>query len=200
MPSRSGSSSGYLLGGRLDRLGTVRFRWAPLAVARAGRPGRALLRPLGRPSSVTPGRRSTSPRRPPCSSPSCATSTSGPPARGARRGINLVAIVANGGNMPRRPDALASVGWNPAGYSNSAVVAEPGPRAVDRHLRAPGLGAVRQRVQHRRRADRRRHRQSRSPSRCARAAPTAPEAADRARSAGHCASRASVRGCTPVLR
>ena len=70
---------------------------------------------------------------------------------------NLAAILANGGFMPAAPGALAALGKiAPTVYSNSSVVAQPGARAADRHLRAAALAAVRQRLQRRRRAHRRR--------------------------------------------
>ena len=43
---------------------------------------------------------------------------------------NMAAILANGGYMPATPEALAALGKAaPTIYSNSAVVAQPGPRA-----------------------------------------------------------------------
>ena len=46
--------------------------------------------------------------------------------RRARRGCNLVAIVANGGYMPADPGAIAALGQgDPTTYSNSAIL---GPR------------------------------------------------------------------------
>ena len=40
-------------------------------------------------------------------------------------GLNLVAIVANGGTMPASPDAVATAGLTGSGPANSAVVASP---------------------------------------------------------------------------
>ena len=72
---------------------------------------------------------------------------------------NFVAIVANGGYMPASPEAVASFGVEtPEIYSNSAVLDRAGAAAADRHICDAALDAVRQRFQHRRRADRhRRH-------------------------------------------
>ncbi len=121
-----GIIAGYLLGGRLDRLGGVRFRWAPLALL-----GLAVQVALfSDPFAETVG-------------------AAGPPIYVASTAVvliavlrnldipgiaivalgaasNLLAIVANGGYMPADPDALASIGGVASGYSNSSVVADPG--------------------------------------------------------------------------
>lgn len=116
---------GYLLGGRLDRLADVRFRWAPLAVVGlavqialfsdplanvVGEAGpviyvassvavlAAVLRNLDIPGLAVIALGATS---------------------------NLVAILANGGYMPADPAAAASVGGIAPGYSNSNIDAEP---------------------------------------------------------------------------
>jgi hypothetical protein len=120
-----GIVGGYLLGGRLEHLGRVRFRWAPLAllglavqialfsdplanvVADAGPPVYvastvavlvAVLRNLDIPGLAIIAIGATS---------------------------NLAAIVANGGYMPADPDAVAAIGGIAPGYSNSSVVEEP---------------------------------------------------------------------------
>jgi hypothetical protein len=116
---------GYLLGGRLDRLADVRFRWAPLAVVGlavqialfsdplanvVGEAGpviyvassvavlAAVLRNLDIPGLAVIALGATS---------------------------NLVAILANGGYMPADPAAAESVGGIAPGYSNSNIDAEP---------------------------------------------------------------------------
>lgn len=116
---------GYLLGGRLEWLSRLRFRWAPLAllglavqvalfsdplaevVGNAGPPIYvastaavlvAVLRNIDIPGIVIVALGACS---------------------------NLVAIVANGGYMPADPDALASIGGIAPGYSNSSVVTDP---------------------------------------------------------------------------
>lgn len=120
-----GIVAGYLLGGRLDRLGGVRFRWAPLALLGLAVQVALFTEPLA--SSV---------------------GAAGPPVYVASTALvliavlrnldlpgvaivavgaasNLVAIVANGGFMPADPDALAAIGGIEPGYSNSSVVANP---------------------------------------------------------------------------
>jgi hypothetical protein len=115
-----------LLGGRLDRLGEVSFRWpqaalggllaqvvlfwhpvasrvgdwgTPLYLASSGLVLAAVLR-----NAAIPGLRLV--------------------AVGAS--LNLLAIVANGGSMPASPEALAAIGKAPStDYTNSAVAVEP---------------------------------------------------------------------------
>jgi hypothetical protein len=116
---------GYLIGGRLERLSALTFRWAPLAlvglavqvalfsdplatvVGNAGPPVYvastvavllAVLRNLDIPGLAIIALGATS---------------------------NLAAILANGGYMPADPWAIAAVGGIAPGYSNSNVVAEP---------------------------------------------------------------------------
>jgi hypothetical protein len=121
-----GLIAGYLLGGRIERLADFRFRWLPLAfgglavqlvlfwepvaeavgdagpviyVASTAAVLLAVLRNIR-----LPGLRLI--------------------ALGA--GLNLLAIVANGGYIPADAEALASVGGDAAaGYSNSIVTANP---------------------------------------------------------------------------
>ena len=120
-----GIVAGYLAGGRLERLGALRLRWAPLALLGlaiqvlifsdpvGGLVGDAGPRRLRRVDRDRADRRAAQRRD---------------PRRRADRdgaGCNLAAIVANGGWMPADADALASVGGLPAGASNSIVVADP---------------------------------------------------------------------------
>lgn len=117
---------GYLLGGRLERLADLRFRWAALAI-------------LGLVAQVV------------LFSPFVATTIgdAGPPAyvlstaavfvavlRNWRipgmafvivgAAANLLAVAANGGIMPADPAALASLGLPPTeGFSNSVVLTDP---------------------------------------------------------------------------
>ncbi|HEX5149326.1 MAG TPA: DUF5317 family protein [Candidatus Limnocylindrales bacterium] len=120
-----GIVAGYLLGGRLDRLGGVRFRWAALALL--GLAAQVAL--FSDPLAQTVG-------------------DAGPPIYVASTALvliavlrnldipgvaivalgaasNLLAIVANGGFMPADPEALASIGGVASGYSNSSVVTDP---------------------------------------------------------------------------
>lgn len=116
---------GYVLGGRLDRLGGLRFRWAPLALL-----GLAVQVALfSAPLTETVGSWG-----PPIYVASTAVvliavlrnvdiAMVGIIAIGAAS--NLLAIVANGGHMPADPVALRSIGGVLSGYSNSTVLADP---------------------------------------------------------------------------
>ena len=120
-----GIIAGYLIGGRLDRLSHVRFRWAPLAMLGLAVQVALFSDPLAETVGGT-----------------------GPPIYVASSAIvliavlrnldipgialvalgaagNLLAIVANGGYMPADPAALASIGGVAPGYSNSSVPADP---------------------------------------------------------------------------
>lgn len=121
-----GIVAGYLLGGRLDRLGDLRFQWAWLAIAglfvqvvlfspavaeRVGDAGPAIY--VASTAAVLaavvrnwriPGLAIV--------------------AVGAT--CNLLAIAANGGVMPASPEAVASLGLGAAeGFSNSVVMTDP---------------------------------------------------------------------------
>lgn len=116
---------GYLLGGRLDRLGSVRFRWAPLAllglavqVALFSDPLAGVVGEAGPPIYVA----------------STAVvlvavlrnlDIAGLPIIAIGAASNLLAIVANGGYMPADPDALAAIGGVAPGYSNSSATTDP---------------------------------------------------------------------------
>lgn len=120
---------GYLLGGRLDRLGSIRIRWAWLALA--GLAVQVVLFSDAVASVVGPA-----------GAPLYVASTAAVFAvvlRNARvpgfaliaagAAMNLAAILANGGCMPADPGALAAVGEpaapDPGIYSNSCVPADP---------------------------------------------------------------------------
>jgi hypothetical protein len=126
-----GIAIGYLLGGRLEALGAIGFRWAPLAIA--GLLVQVLL--FSGPVAAVVG-------------------SAGPPLYVASTAVvlvavarnlripgmvlvlagaasNLLAIAANGGVMPASPDAVAALG--PAegpGFSNSVVMTEPSLRPL----------------------------------------------------------------------
>lgn len=131
-----GALVGRLGGGRLERLGSVRFRWAPLALAGLlgqivlfSTPLGALLGPIAPPLYVAttalvllvvvrnlglPG----------VGVPGLALVALGSLS-------NLAAVVANGGFMPADPGALAALGIVLGeGYSNSVVVASPALRPL----------------------------------------------------------------------
>ena len=118
---------GFLMGGRLERLGSLRFEWGWLAVA--GLLVQVLLfSPLA--SSVVDER---------TGAVIYVASTAAVLAAVLRNirvpGLalaalgavsNLVAVTANGGMMPTTPEALATAGLGPVeGLSNSAVLASP---------------------------------------------------------------------------
>ena len=121
-----GIVAGYLLGGRLDRLGDIRFRWGWLAIG--GLIAQVVL--FSPPAADIVG-------------------AAGPPLYVASTGAvfvavvrnwripglalvafgaasNLAAITANGGVMPASPDAVAVLGTESGpGFSNSVVMADP---------------------------------------------------------------------------
>jgi hypothetical protein len=116
---------GYLLGGRLDRLSGIRFRWAPVAligllvqVALFSEPLSSVVGDAGPPIYVA-------------STAAVLVAVlrnldiTGLPIVAIGAASNLLAIVANGGYMPADPDALASIGGIAPGYSNSSVTADP---------------------------------------------------------------------------
>jgi hypothetical protein len=120
-----GIVAGYLTGGRLERLGALRLRWAPLAV-------------LGLAIQVLifsdPASRLVGDAGPAVYVASTAivlvavlrnVTIPGVALIALGAGCNLAAIVANGGWMPTDAAALTSVGGLPSGASNSIVVADP---------------------------------------------------------------------------
>jgi hypothetical protein len=119
-----GIVGGYLLGGRLDRLSTIRFRWAPLAilglavqVALFSDPLAGMVGDAGPPIYVA----------------SAAAvfvavvrnlDVAGLSIVAIGAASNLLAIVANGGSMPADPGAAAVIGGI-APNSNSSVTTDP---------------------------------------------------------------------------
>ena len=126
-----GIIAGYLLGGRLDRLGDLRFHWAWLAVLgllvqvvlfspaiaeRVGDLGPAIyvVSTVAVLIAVVRNWRI----------PGLAVVAIG-------AACNLLAIAANGGVMPASPDAVAALGMEAAaGFSNSVVMADPALRPL----------------------------------------------------------------------
>lgn len=122
-----GILAGYLLGGRLDRLGDIRFHWGWLAVAglivQVGLFSSGLGDILGPASGAVVYVLSTAAvlvavlRN--LAMPGMALVALG-------AASNLAAIVANGGVMPTTAAALRAAGMDPDdGFSNSAVLADP---------------------------------------------------------------------------
>ena len=126
-----GILAGYLLGGRLDRLGDIRFRWGWLAIA--GLAVQVVL--FSGPVADVVGAAG-----PPIYVASTAAVLLAVLRNLALPGIalvaigaasNLLAIAANGGVMPTSPDAVAALGTpDGGGFSNSAVVADPALRPL----------------------------------------------------------------------
>lgn len=126
-----GIIAGWLAGGRLERLGEVRFRWAPLAVL--GLLAQVVLfSSLGLPLDDTE-----------VAILYVATTAAvfvallrnvrmtGLPIVAVGALSNLLAIVANGGVMPADPLALAAAGLDPtSGPTNSAVIENPALRPL----------------------------------------------------------------------
>jgi Family of unknown function (DUF5317) len=120
-----GIVAGYVAGGRLERLGALRLRWAPLALL--GLAIQVLI--FSAPVSGLVGD----------AGPAIYIASTAVVLIAVLRNLaipgvaliaigaacNLAAIVANGGWMPADATALASVGGLPAGASNSIVVADP---------------------------------------------------------------------------
>jgi hypothetical protein len=120
-----GIVAGYLLGGRLDRLGNVRFRWATLALLGLMIQVALFTAPLGDVVGDA---------GPPIYIASTAIvlvavlrnlAIPGVALVAVGAGGNLLAIVANGGYMPTDVDALRSIGAGAPEYSNSSIVADP---------------------------------------------------------------------------
>jgi hypothetical protein len=126
-----GILGGYLAGGRLDRLGDLRFHWAWLAIG--GLAVQVLLfSPILDPVVGDLG--------PPIYVASTAAVLASVLRNWRIPGLvfvsvgaasNLVAIVANGGLMPASPEAVASLGLEAEeGFSNSVVMTDPALRPL----------------------------------------------------------------------
>jgi hypothetical protein len=122
---------GRLLGGRVEHLAELRFRWAPLALA--GLLAQVVL--FAGPVAMAVG--SLGPLLYVASTAAVLVAV----LRNIRLpGIslvvvgalsNLAAIVANGGVMPASPDAVAALGMEASdGFSNSVVLADPALRPL----------------------------------------------------------------------
>jgi uncharacterized protein DUF5317 len=116
---------GFAMGGRLENLSGVHFRWGALALVALGIQ-LALFSPLADGLPTELGRATY------------VLSTAlvgvvvlanlrlpGVPLIAVGAGLNLLAIIANGGTMPASTEALASLGMGVGGNTNSVVVADP---------------------------------------------------------------------------
>ena len=126
-----GLLAGRLLGGRLDRLGELRFRWAWLAVA--GLVAQIIL--FAEPVATAIGDLGPAVYVASTAAVLVAVirnwSITGLPIVALGAASNLLAIVANGGVMPASPEAIASIDpLGTQGFSNSVVMADPALRPL----------------------------------------------------------------------
>lgn len=125
-----GLLAGWLLGGRLDALTSLRLRWAWLAVAGFLVQVALFTDPLGPLVGAAA----------PVVYVASNVAVLGAVLRNlavpgmvvvvAGATLNLAAIVANGGAMPADPAAMAALGITPQGGTNSVVLAEPALRPL----------------------------------------------------------------------
>ena len=120
-----GILAGYLLGGRLERLASVQFRLAPLAVA-------VLIVQLALFSPLSDGLPESIGRWIYVISTGLVVVVvlanvriTGLPLVVLGAASNLAAIVGNGGAMPASPSALAAVGLGVGGNTNSVLIERP---------------------------------------------------------------------------
>ena len=119
-----GIAAGYLLGGRLESLSTIRFRWAPLVllglaaqIALFSDPLAGVVGDAGPPIYVaSAGAVLVAVLR--------NLDITGLPIVALGAASNFIAIVANGGSMPAHPDAVAVIG-GVGPNSNSTVTTDP---------------------------------------------------------------------------
>ncbi|HEU0237319.1 MAG TPA: DUF5317 family protein [Candidatus Limnocylindrales bacterium] len=122
----AGILAGFLAGGRLDGLSTLRFRWAPLAIAGLlvqlvlfALPQGAELAAIG--PAVYVGSTAAV-----LVALLVNVRLAGLSIVAAGAASNLLAIVANGGAMPVRAETLVTAGLDPHdGFSNSVVTTTP---------------------------------------------------------------------------
>ena len=126
----AGVVAGLVLGGRLERLATVRLRWVPLAIA-----GLAVQVALFTDAGWTLAG-SIAPAIYVASTAAVLVvvlanlRVPGVALVAAGAFSNLAAIIANGGSMPADPAALASLGLRAGGATNSVVLADPALRPL----------------------------------------------------------------------
>jgi Family of unknown function (DUF5317) len=126
-----GLIAGFLLGGRLERLGDLRFHWAWLAIA--GLIAQVVLFSPAVASVVG----AAGPTLYVASTVAVFTAVlrnwriPGLTIVALGAACNLLAVAANGGVMPAAPEAVAALGMSAAeGFSNSVVVADPALRPL----------------------------------------------------------------------
>ena len=150
-----GIVAGFLLGGRLEGLSALRFRWAPLAVG-------GLLAQIVLFSDLAAGLNAGMVALLYVATTAAVfvallrnVRLTGLPIVAVGALSNLAAIVANGGIMPADAGALIVAGLEPRdGTDEQRRSRRPGPSAADRYLRDPGHDPAGQCIQHRRRPDR----------------------------------------------
>ena len=132
-----GLAVGFLLGGRLEGLASVGFRWVGLAIG-----GLAIQLTIFGPLAELVG--NLGPALYVASTGAVLVAVlanlriSGMALVAVGATSNLVAILANGGRMPADPGALATAGLAPsAGFSNSVVTGEPALRPLTDVLALP---------------------------------------------------------------
>lgn len=126
-----GIAAGYLLGGRLERLGDLRFHWAWLAIGGLAvqvvlfsAPVAAIVGEWGPPIYVASTAAVLLAVVRNWRIPGLALVALG-------AACNLAAITANGGVMPVSPEAVAALGVEAAeGFSNSVVMTDPALRPL----------------------------------------------------------------------
>lgn len=123
----AGLIAGFAMGGSFDRLRLLRFRWIPLAAAGLIVQIVLFAEPVAAVVSDDVGRLAYVLSTAAVFIALLANlRVSGVPFVAIGAGLNLLAIVANGGIMPADPAALAAAGIvDEPGFSNSAIVPNP---------------------------------------------------------------------------
>ena len=116
---------GYLLGGRLERLGDLRLRWIPLALLGLLIQVVLFADALGSPFGDAAPAIYVGSNLLVFAAVLRNVRVPGMAIAAIGAGCNLLAIIANGGYMPADPAALASVGLGGPGYTNSIVLTDP---------------------------------------------------------------------------
>jgi hypothetical protein len=125
-----GIGVGYLLGGRLERLGDLRLHWVPLILVGLAVQVAIFSETVGRAVGDAGPAIYVGSATVVFAAVLRNVAIPGVALIAAGAGCNLAAIVANGGWMPADPAALASIGGLGAGYTNSIVVADPALRLL----------------------------------------------------------------------